>query len=120
MKEEVESKPDAYAGPMIEFKDVNKWFGDFHVLVTHAGHGIGRRIGGQSCGCFRGRPGRRSRGSLAGVRRRATQQAETECYRYQTGESGIESCHEKLPLFELSVQAAVLSLSREIHRLTST
>jgi general L-amino acid transport system ATP-binding protein len=33
MKGEVGTKPDAYAGPMIEFKDVNKWFDDFHVLV---------------------------------------------------------------------------------------
>lgn len=33
MKTEAGSKPDAYAGPMIEFKDVNKWFDDFHVLV---------------------------------------------------------------------------------------
>ena len=33
MREDVGTKPDAYTGPMIEFKDVNKWFGDFHVLV---------------------------------------------------------------------------------------
>jgi len=33
MKGQVATKPEAYAGPMIEFKDVNKWFDDFHVLV---------------------------------------------------------------------------------------
>jgi general L-amino acid transport system ATP-binding protein len=27
------TEPDHYAGPMIEFKDVNKWFDDFHVLL---------------------------------------------------------------------------------------
>jgi general L-amino acid transport system ATP-binding protein len=33
MRAEAVTKPDAYTGPMIEFKDVNKWFDDFHVLV---------------------------------------------------------------------------------------
>ena len=27
------AEPDHYSGPMIEFIDVNKWFGDFHVLL---------------------------------------------------------------------------------------
>ena len=27
------TEPDHYSGPMIEFKDVNKWFDDFHVLL---------------------------------------------------------------------------------------
>jgi len=27
------AETDHYSGPMIEFEDVNKWFGDFHVLL---------------------------------------------------------------------------------------
>jgi hypothetical protein len=27
------TEPNHYSGPMIEFIDVNKWFGDFHVLL---------------------------------------------------------------------------------------
>ena len=33
MSATTETDPDHYSGPMIEFVDVNKWFGDFHVLL---------------------------------------------------------------------------------------
>ena len=33
MSATTKTEPDHYSGPMIEFKDVNKWFDDFHVLL---------------------------------------------------------------------------------------
>lgn len=32
MSSEIRNQPNAHVADMIEFKDVNKWFGDFHVL----------------------------------------------------------------------------------------
>jgi general L-amino acid transport system ATP-binding protein len=33
MSATAKTEPDHYSGPMIKFKDVNKWFDDFHVLL---------------------------------------------------------------------------------------
>ena len=45
MNSTAQTAADGYAGPMIEFTNVNKWFGDFHVLLDiNLAVGRGERV----------------------------------------------------------------------------